>query len=174
MRIKEEKNRKKEEKNVLPLVSFSPLFSFSKTTEPTMSPNEKGLGRLISIYGVSPQYIQRAVFVAVLSFLFFIAMMVGFYIRQNIGYFLLATAFLIVYLVMMFSLFTMRRAAVKVFENGLGYKKHLIRWNDLQSVESNGIVVLVTNDERRIPLPSSLTDIAALARHIKFKVPSNG
>jgi len=53
--------------------------------------------------------IQRAAFIAVLSFLFFLAMMLAFYIRQSMLYFLLATGFLIVYLVTMVSFVRLRR-----------------------------------------------------------------
>lgn len=56
----------------------------------------------------SPQ-IQRAVFIAVLSFLFFLAMMFAFYIRQSALYFLLATAFLIIYIITMISFVRLRR-----------------------------------------------------------------
>lgn len=52
---------------------------------------------------------QRAAFVAVLSFLFFLSMMFAYYIRQSLLYFLLATAFLIVYVITMISLFRLRR-----------------------------------------------------------------
>jgi len=52
---------------------------------------------------------QRAMFIAVLSFLFFLAMMFAFYIRQSLLYFLLATAFLIVYFVTMVSIIRLRR-----------------------------------------------------------------
>lgn len=52
---------------------------------------------------------QRAAFVAVLSFLFFLAMMFTYYIRQSLLYFLLATAFLVVYVITMISLFRLRR-----------------------------------------------------------------
>lgn len=57
----------------------------------------------------SAAQLQRGVFVAVLSFLFFLAMMIAFYIRQSMLFFLLATAFLIVYLVTMISLFRLRK-----------------------------------------------------------------
>lgn len=56
-----------------------------------------------------PAHVQRAVFIAVLSFMFFLAMMFAFYIRQSVLYFLLATAFLIVYIVTMISFVRMRR-----------------------------------------------------------------
>ena len=58
---------------------------------------------------VSPAHLQRAVFIAVLSFMFFLAMMFAFYIRQSILYFLLATAFLIVYIVTMISILKLRK-----------------------------------------------------------------
>lgn len=56
-----------------------------------------------------PAQLQRAVFIAVLSFLFFLAMMTMFYIRQSMLYFLLASAFLVVYIVTMISFVRMRR-----------------------------------------------------------------
>lgn len=56
-----------------------------------------------------PAQVQRAVFIAVLSFLFFLAMMFAYYVRQSLLYFLLATAFLIVYFVTMISFVRLRR-----------------------------------------------------------------
>lgn len=60
---------------------------------------------------MAPAELQRAVFIAVLSFLFFLAMMFAYYIRQSLLYFLLATAFLIIYLITMFSFVRLRRKA---------------------------------------------------------------
>ena len=57
-----------------------------------------------------PAQVQRAVFIAVLSFLFFLAMMIVFYVRQSMLYFLLATAFLIVYIITMISFVRLRRS----------------------------------------------------------------
>lgn len=59
---------------------------------------------------ISPTQLQRAVFIAVLSFLFFLAMMFAYYIRQSALYFLLATAFLFVYIVTMISFVKLRRS----------------------------------------------------------------
>jgi hypothetical protein len=58
---------------------------------------------------IDADQIQRAAFIAILSFLFFLAMMFAFYIRQSMLYFLLATGFLIVYLVTMVSFVRLRR-----------------------------------------------------------------
>jgi type IV secretory pathway VirB6-like protein len=57
----------------------------------------------------SPVHMQRAAFTAVLSFLFFLGMMFAYYILQSTIYFLLATAFLIVYVLTMISLYRLRR-----------------------------------------------------------------
>ncbi len=62
-------------------------------------------------------------------------MLVGFYIRQNIGYFLLSTAFLIVYIFMMFGLVTQRRNVLKIYEDGFSYKNFFSRWDELDSIE---------------------------------------
>ena len=59
---------------------------------------------------VSPAQVQRSAFIAALSFLFFLGMMFAFYLRQNILYFLLATAFLIVYVITMISFVRLVRA----------------------------------------------------------------
>jgi hypothetical protein len=93
------------------------------------------LGRLESVHGISPVFLQRAAVVAVLSFLFFIAMVVAFSIRRNIGYFLLATAFLLVQLLTLFGWLMQRRTALKVYEHGFVYKKQIFRWNEIESID---------------------------------------
>ncbi len=133
-----------------------------------MPANSNDLGRLIAVYGVSPLSLQRAVIVAVLSFLFFLAMMFAFYIRQTFLYFLLATAFLIVYLVMMVSIFSMRRAVVKIFEKGFEFKKQVLGWSDIASVRSNNAIVIETINGEIIGLPATLTDVDALQRQLEF------
>jgi hypothetical protein len=96
--------------------------------------SELQLGKLESVHGISPVFMQRAAFVAVLSFVFFIAMLVGFSIRQNVGYFLLATAFLIVQLLTLFGWLVQRRTEFKIYENGFGYKKQICRWDEIDSM----------------------------------------
>jgi|GEM_PF-551537 len=92
------------------------------------------LGRLESVHGISPVFLQRAAVVAVLSFLFFILMLVAFSMRQNIGYFLLATAFLLVQLLTLFGWLKQRNAALKVYEHGFVYKKQTFLWDEIESV----------------------------------------
>ena len=95
---------------------------------------ELQLGKLESAHGISPVFMQRAAVVAVLSFIFFVAMMIAFSIRQNLGYFLLATAFLLVQLLTLFGWLMQRRTEFKVYENGFSYKKQTCLWNEIDSM----------------------------------------
>ena len=93
------------------------------------------LGRLKTVHGIAPLYLQRAIFISSLSFLFFLLMLIGFYVRQNIGYFLLSTAFLIVYLFTMFGWMAARRSVLTVYEEGFTYKKAICRWDEIETME---------------------------------------
>ncbi len=98
---------------------------------------KENLGKLVRVYAIAPAFIQRAVIVAVLSFIFFLAMLAVFSIRQNFIYFFLSTAFLIVYLLTMFGWLMMRKNILKIYENGMTYRKFTARWNEIEAVESN-------------------------------------
>jgi len=96
--------------------------------------SELQLGKLESAHGISPVFMQRAAVIAVLSFVFFVAMMIAFSIRQNLGYFLLATAFLLVQLLTLFGWLMQRRAEFRIYENGFTYKKQSCQWNEIESM----------------------------------------
>ena len=128
------------------------------------------LGRLISAHPVAPIYVQRAVLIAVLSFLFFLGMMLAYYLRQSLGYFLLATAFLVTYLITMFSWFTQRKAVVRIYENGLEYRSHQLEWSDIDSVSDAPSVTVTPKDCKPFELPSTIADSEALVRHIRFRI----
>ena len=135
-----------------------------------MTVERKELGRLVAVHPITPAYVQRAIFIAVLSFLFFMAMMFAFYLRQNIGYFLLATAFLLVYLVTMFSWISHRRSVVKVFERGIEYKSRSLEWDEVVAVSEGRVIVITPKDGRPIELPSAISEPAALARNIRSHI----
>ncbi len=132
-----------------------------------MSESKKSLGRLIAVYAITPAYMQRAVIVVVLSFLFFLAMMFAYFIRQSLLYFLLASGFLILYLLTIFSFMMQRRNRVEVFENGFKYKKDMTSWKDIREVRSSGVVLL--ENGKTIELPRSLHDIDGLINLIKSR-----
>jgi hypothetical protein len=138
-----------------------------------MPENPNDLGRLIAVHPVAPLYIQRAVMVSLLSFLFFAAMMVAFYIRQSLGYFLLATGFLVIYLITMFSWFTQRRSAVKVYQKGIEFRSHKLAWNEIAAVEQGANVVVTPRSGKPITLPATIAESDALVRHIRFHLSSD-
>jgi Ca2+/Na+ antiporter len=129
----------------------------------------KTLGKLVAVHPIAPAFVQRAVFIAALAFMFFLAMMFTFYLRQNILYFLLASAFLVLYLVMMFALLMQRRSTVEVCENGFRTKRQSIRWTDVVSVSDEGVVELSSGNN--IPIARSVVAfeelLATLRRNVR-------
>lgn len=136
-----------------------------------MAETPENLGQLVAVHAIAPAYLQRAVFVVVLSFLFFLAMMFAYYIRQSTVYFLLASGFLVIYLITMFSFVMQRRSHVEVFENGFKYKKNRVLWSDVIEVVDVGEAVLKTG--KRVMLPKTLSDLEGLLRHIRAKTHVN-
>jgi len=98
---------------------------------------EQNLGKLVTVYGIAPAYLQRAVIIAVLSFMFFLTTLAMFSLWRNFLYFFLSTAFLIVYLATMFGWLMMRKNILKIYENGLTYRKFSARWNELEALETS-------------------------------------
>ena len=134
-----------------------------------MTETPKTLGKLVAVHPIAPAFVQRAVFIAALAFMFFLAMMFTFYLRQNILYFLLASAFLVLYLVMMFALLMQRRSTVEVCENGFRTKRQSIRWTDVVSVSDEGVVELSSGNN--IPIARSVVAfeelLATLRRNVR-------
>ena len=128
----------------------------------------RNLGKLVAVYELAPEHIQRAAFITALSFLFFLAMMFVFYIRQNILYFLLASAFLVIYLVTLFSWVKQRRSVVKVHEHGLNYKGRSTLWSEIESVDDSGSINI--RSEKPIILLRTLYKFELLLDAIRQRV----
>ena len=140
-----------------------------------MTKEPENLGKLISLYAIAPAYLQRAVIVAVLSFLFFLGMLVIFSIRQNFGYFFLSTAFLAVYLLTMFGWLMMRKNILRIYENGLTYRKFTARWNEIETVEKNQKGAKLNFEIRkkkgeRITLTESIFEVEQAVALIESKI----
>ena len=123
------------------------------------------LGKLVGVYGVAPAILQRAVFIAVLSCLFFLSMMIAYYIRDSALFFLLATAFLLVYIVTMISLVRQRRGVVQLFEHGIEYKKRRLAWDEIGTVADDGRITLTSG--RSVELPQTLDRLPELLSLIR-------
>ncbi|HMT08711.1 MAG TPA: hypothetical protein PKA82_11960 [Pyrinomonadaceae bacterium] len=133
----------------------------------SIDPN-KDLGKLTGVFPIAPALAQRAVFVAVLSFMFFLSMMFAFYLLKNIIYFILSSAFLIVYLIMMFAWLMQKRSAVELYENGIIVKKRRLLWNEVTAINDDGEMTLATDD--KLTISTSLYERDLLIRHIKANI----
>ncbi len=130
-----------------------------------MANKDQHLGRLETVHVIAPAYIQRAVFIAVLSFMFFLAMMFAFYVRKHILYFFLSSAFLIVYLITMFSFVMQRKANVEIYENGFKHRKNIVLWNQITDVSDKGEVSV--NNGKVITIPQTISDLTGAVGTIK-------
>lgn len=138
--------------------------------------SELQLGKFQSAHGIAPAYLQRAVIVAVLSFTFFLAMLFAFYLRQNIGYFLLSTAFLLVYLLTMFGWLLMRKNIVKIYENGFAYRKARAAWSEIERVAPKGrknFEIVKTSGET-IVLSDAIEDVGQIVKRIEREIAGRG
>ena len=116
---------------------------------------------------MAPAHLQRAVFIVVLSFIFFLAMMFAYYIRQNLLYFLLASAFLLLYLVTLVSFAMHRKNVVEVYEKGLKYKSQQVEWGDITAVDEDAKVTLAGG--RSITLPKMVVNADKLIDTIRSR-----
>ena len=132
-----------------------------------MPTTQKDLGRLIAVHPIAAQFVQRAVFLAVLSFMFFLAMLFAFYVLQSLLYFLLSTAFLIVYLITMFSWVMQRKASVEVYENGFKYRKNIVLWDEITDASEKGVITF--GRDKTLTIPNTLNNAASVITEIKTK-----
>lgn len=135
-----------------------------------------GLGRLVSVHSTAPVFLQRAAIVAMVSFTFFLAMLLGFYVRHHFGYFLLATAFLVVYLFTMLGWWMQKRNILKIYENGISYKKFTIRWDEVagfheEAGEKSSVSMTLTDQNKRsVTIPSTIDHAEQASALIRSRI----
>ena len=140
-----------------------------------MTEKTEKLGKLISVHPISPAALQRTVIIAVLSFLFFLVTMVMFYTWQNILYFFLSSGFLIVYVLTMLGWVLLRKNILKIYENGLTYRKFTARWSEIEAVETeskNGKISCELRKPKgeKIVLSEAIYEVEKAIKVIKAKV----
>ena len=138
-----------------------------------MSKSREDLGVLISAHGTSPATIQRAAIVTIVSFLFFMGTLLVFYVWQQLAYFVLSTAFLVVYIFTMVGWVMQRRNVVSIYENGISYRKFAATWDEIKSVRSDvktGITLSKTSGESAA-IPNTVADFEQLAVTIRKRLP---
>jgi hypothetical protein len=132
-------------------------------------PDKKQLGALISTHGISPVFLQRAAIIAVLSFLFFLVTLAFFYIDQQLMYFILSSAFLIVYVFTMIGWVMQKRNFVAIHENGIARRKFATTWDDIKSVkaEAGSGITIVRSDGEELLIPKSTADVGRIAMVVR-------
>jgi hypothetical protein len=129
-----------------------------------------GLGRLVSVHSTAPVFLQRAAIVAMVSFTFFLAMLLGFYVRHHFGYFLLATAFLVL------GWWMQKRNILKIYENGISYKKFTIRWDEVagfheEAGEKSSVSMTLTDQNKRsVTIPSTIDRVEQASALIRSRI----
>jgi hypothetical protein len=134
--------------------------------------DRSSLGRLIAVHAVSPGHQQRAAVVAGLSFLFFLAMMFLVYFRGHFGYFLLSTAFLVVFIFTAIGWWMQRRNAVEVFERGLEFRRLIATWDVITRVDrtADGALKLTITGKSPATIPKTLDALDRLEAHIRDRI----
>lgn len=141
-----------------------------------MPDKENNLGQLQALYGTSPVYIQRAAIVAVLSFVFFLGMLIAFSLTQKLLFFLLSTAFLVVELFTLFGWLTQRRNELKVYEKGFVFGKQDYLWEDLESLKISRndkqkiSGEILTKNDKKILLTDSIHNVESFFKRVKSEI----
>jgi hypothetical protein len=138
-----------------------------------MTEPNKQLGKLESVHGISPVYLQRALILIILSFIFFLAMLVAFSIRQQVGYFILATAFLIVNLFTLFGWMMQRKKEIRLYEQGFNFGKQSSRYNEIETARlkqinpSKQTGEIIKTDGEKIIFPETIYDVPGIIQKIE-------
>ncbi len=99
-------------------------------------------------------------------------MMFAFYFFQNFVYFLLASAFLLVYIVTLTSWLMQRRNLVKIYENGIEFRKHSYFWTDIETIaagEPRGLDVKLKQGGK-FTIPDNISHLDEIVRSVKRHV----
>ena len=136
-------------------------------------PTKKALGPLVSSHGISPVFLQRAAIIAIVSFLFFLATLAYFYIQQQLIYFVLSSAFLVVYIFTMVSWVFQKRNIVSIYENGIARRKFITTWDEIKSVtaEADSGITIVKSDGESLTIPKTTADIGRIAMLVRQNLP---
>ena len=139
-----------------------------------MPSNNTDLGKLVSTHSTAPVFLQRAAIVAVVSFVFFLLMLLVFYVRQQIGYFVLSSAFLVLYIFTLIGWIMQKRNVVRIYDKGLKYKKFQVRWDEIEAVKANSEGLSIAKRRRDTTIiPHSVNGYAAIVAAVKRGVEQN-
>ena len=128
----------------------------------------RGTGKVIGRFTVSPLFLQRSALIALLSFFFFLAMLVGYSLRGQFGYLILAAAFFVLHIFSLSGVWMLRKKSIGIFENGLEFRRRFIAWSELEAADfppgSAGALRLKSGET--IQLPANIERAQALESYI--------
>jgi hypothetical protein len=132
---------------------------------------DNGFGKLVATHRTAPSFIQKAAIVALVAFVFFLAMLVAFLVRQQIGYLILAAAFLVLNIFTLIGFVLQRQNAVAIFDNGFRYRRASAKWPDVVSIDDHesGLLIVKT-DGSVIKIPRSIDDLGRLNSLIRERI----
>lgn len=117
---------------------------------------------------MAPAFLQRAAIVTFVSFAFFLLTLIAFYVRQHIGYFALSTAFLVVYIFTLISWVLQKRNVVRIFENGLSYKRFRAAWYQVRSVKASKLGLEIKKGRTEtIVIPPSISGYEQIVKAVR-------
>ena len=98
-------------------------------------------------------------------------MLVVFYFRQQFGYFLLSTGFLIVYIFTLIGWLMQKRNVVSIYENGVKYRKFQAVWKEVDSITANADGLWLTKGKReKTRIPPTVESYESIVRAAKYGV----
>ena len=94
------------------------------------------------------------------------------YFRGHFGYFLLSTAFLVVFIFTAIGWWMQRRNVVEVFDRGLAFKKLVAAWDQITDLEraQDGALKLTTANKGTITIPKTLDALDRLEYYIRGRI----
>ena len=103
---------------------------------------------------------------AALSFLFFLLCLVFYIAWQELPFFVLAIAFLIVQIITMIGWWMQKRNAVSIYANGLVYRKRSLFWNEIAEVETltDGGLKIDSKDGDGLLISASIQSLDRIAK----------
>jgi len=132
---------------------------------------ETDLGPIVTEHRIAADQVQKVAIVAPLSFIFFLAMLVAFYLRNSLGYFILSSGFLVVYLFTMFGFFSMKKKVFRFHHHGISFKKIRLPFELISKVHLDSRVGLVIDSsEGRLIVPQSISGLAQIATELDRRI----
>jgi hypothetical protein len=130
------------------------------------------LGKLIAIHSTSPVFLQRAMIVAALSFVFFLLTLIFYFIWQSFMDFVLSTGFLIVQIFTMIGWWMQKRNSVDIYYHGIAFGRRTLRWDEIEGVErqSDSSLAVTPTSGDAINLPASIHGLDRVEAFIRSRL----